>query len=243
MTLLQYASNTNDIIRADWPTFWRQFRTRWNAGRQGEHVFIYGETGSGKTDLAARLGNSEPYAAFLVTKPGDPIFKSPLTRGWKRANEWQPRLGDHHIMLSARPGKTTSEEYANQKLLFPPALDAMYRAKGWTIIFDEGLHMTDNLGMSRQLSSIFYLGRASKTTGILCSQRPKRIPVLIPQSCEHAFISRSRRTDDIDTLSELGLDKRELRNILRSLGNKHDFVYIDTQGELPVQIVNTHNKG
>lgn len=241
MTLLQYASNSDGILRPRWRDFWKSFRKRWNQTPNGEHVFIYGETGSGKTDMAIRLANSEPYSVFMVTKPGDPIFHDKKLKGWTRAKTWKPTASDHHIVLSAPVGKNMIEERYNQRALFPAALDAIYRDKGWTVAFDEGMHMSNTLGMKQQVSDFFYLGRAHGLTGIMCSQRPRTIPVIVPQSCEHAFISRSRRDDDLATLAELGTDKREMRNIMRSLTNKHDFIYVDTQGELPLQVVNTHN--
>lgn len=239
--LLQYASNTDDILRPRWREFWPSFRQRWNQTFNGEHVFIYGETGSGKTDLAIRLANSEPYSVFIVTKPGDPIFRDKKLNGWSRMRQWKPQSSDNHIVLSATPGKDMVAERINQKALLPPALDAIYRAKGWTVVFDEGMHMSTTLGMKQQISDFFYLGRAHGLTGIMCSQRPAWIPQIVPQSCEHAFLSRSRKADDLNRLAELGLDRNEMRNIMRTLTNKHDFVYIDTQGELPVQIVNTHH--
>lgn len=241
MTLLQYASNANDINRPKWRDFWRAFRQRWNQTPSGEHVFIYGETGSGKTDLAIRLANSEPFSVFIVTKPGDPIFRDKKLRGWSRMRTWKPTAADHHIILSAPEGKDMITERYNQRAMIPPALRSIYRDKGWTVVFDEGMHMTNTLGMRQDISDFFYLGRAMGLTGIMCSQRPKTIPVIVPQSCEHAFISRSRRDDDLSTLAELGTDKREMKNLMRSLTSKHDFIYVDTQCELPMQIINTHN--
>lgn len=238
--LLTYASNTADINRPRWRDFYPEFRKRWNQTPNGEHVFIYGETGSGKTDLAIRLANSEPYSVFMVTKPGDPIFRDSKLRGWTRTRSWKPGASDHHIVLSAPPGKTMIDERINQRALFPGALDSIYRDKGWTVVFDEGMHMSTTLGMKQQVSDFFYLGRAHGLTGIMCSQRPRWIPVIVPQSCEHAFISRSRNDEDINTLAQLGADKRMLRNIMSGLRNKHDFIYIDTQDEMPMSIINTH---
>ena len=240
LTLLQYASNHNDVLAPKWREFFPRFRKRWNQTPSGEHVFLYGETGSGKTELGALLANSESYAVAMVTKPLDPIFKSPLYKGYRRVKKWNPNGTDTHVMLSAPMGKSMNEERANQRALFPGALDSIYREKNWTVLFDEGMHMSTTLGMKQQVSDFFYLGRGYGLTGIMCSQRPRMIPAIVPQSCEHAFISRSRRDDDLSTLAELGRDKRELRQIMRGLRSKHDFIYIDTQEKLPVQIINTH---
>lgn len=223
-----------------WDDFMARFVARW---QPGEHVFIYGETGSGKTDLSFRLLNASPYGVAFITKPRDPIFKSSLTRGYRRVHAWPPKsvnTANHHFLLSAKQGKTMSEELDNQRELFPQAFDSIYRDGGWSVLFDESLHLTDALGMSAKLSHFSYLARSYNLTGIYCSQRPKRIPVIIPQSCKYAFIARSRREDDIAVLSELGYSRKELRDRLQSLRTRHDFLFVDPQGDMPLQIVNTH---
>lgn len=236
MTLLQ-----SNLKRASWRDFWPRFRRRWNRGRDGEHVFIYGETGSGKTDLMLRLANSEPYSVVMITKPRDPIFRRrSLITGWSRLHKWNPSTTDNHILLSAPIAKSMAEERANQVALFPNALDSVYADGGWSVFFDEGMHMSRSLGMDRQVSDLFYLGRSQGISAVLCSQRPRYIPVIVPQSSEHAFISRSRRGDDIRVLSELGPDAKEMRKYMSQLTNKHDFIYLDTQGNIDPVIINTH---
>lgn len=188
-----------------------------------------------------RLANSEPYSVVMVTKPRDPIFRRRnLITGWSRLHKWNPSTTDDHILLSAPMGKSMVEERNNQSALFPYALDSIYKDGGWSVFFDEGMHMSTSLGMSRQVSDLFYLGRSQGISAVLCSQRPRYIPVIVPQSSEHAFISRSRRADDIRVLSELGPDSRDMRKYMSQLTDKHDFIYIDTQGVIDPVIVNTH---
>ncbi len=216
------------------------FRRRWNRTADAEHVFIYGETGSGKTELELRLLNSEPHAVAFATKRHDPIFKSPLVKGWTRAKQWKPQAHEHHIILAA-DGKTFEDFTRNSAALFPNALRRIIDDRNWTVGFDETMYMHEKLRLSNDLSAIAYTGRSMGITGIFCSQRPRRIPVIIPQSAEHAFLSRSRRDDDLSVLSELGRDKREIKSVMSTFTNKHDFLYIDTQDELPLMVVNTHN--
>lgn len=229
------------LPRPTWNEFLSLFLPKWEPG---EHVFIYGETGSGKSDLAYRLMNARPYGVAFITKPRDPILKSPLTRGWRRANAWPPKSVDSvrnsHFLLMAKASKTVDAEVETQRELMPKALDSIYVDGGWNVLFDETLHLTEELGMSSKLSRFAYLARSNNLTGIYCSQRPARIPVIIPQSCKWAFVARSRREADINTLSELGYSKQELRRELGQLRNLHDFLFIDPQGDLPMMIVNTH---
>lgn len=241
MNLARYASGMDDLVAPSWRQFMAQFRPAWDVG---EHVFVYGETGSGKTDMAFHLLNTEPYGVAFITKPRDPIFKSHLTRGYKRVSAWPPRDVDaqrnHHFLLSAKPGKNMDEEIGNQRELMPGAFDRLYRDGGWSVLFDETLHLTTELGMQRQLTRFAYLARSNDLTGIYCSQRPKNIPVIIPQSCKWAFMARSRREDDINVLAELGYSRQELRARLSRLRSLHDFLFVDPQGKLPLMIANTH---
>lgn len=230
-----------DLPRPRWQEFLPAFRRAW---KPGEHVFIYGETGSGKTDLSFRLLNDSAFGVAFITKPRDPIFQSSLTRGYRRVSTWPPREVDRfsnsHFLLSAKPGKNMKDELNNQRELFPDAFERIYRDGGWSVLFDESLHLSDALNMRDSLSHFAYLARSYDLTGIYCSQRPKRIPVIVPQSCKYAFIARSRRADDIATLSELGYSKTELRYHLSRLRNVHEFLFVDPQGDLPLQIVDTH---
>lgn len=221
--------------RPTWESFKRDFRERWG---QGEHVFINGRTGSGKTALLLELLNMEPFSVLIGTKPRDDTLKEPVTRNWTRVNKWRPRAEDKHLILSAKNARTSEAFLENQKKLFPPALDAMYHQGGWTIGFDETYYQSQYLKIPDKMSLMAYHGRSLGLTGVFLTQRPRWIPIIIPQSAEHAFIGTATNSDDFETLAELGFGKAELRTAMQSLG-KHDFVYLDTLGHMPIQIVNT----
>lgn len=228
------------LERVPWDVFSCAFAERW---RQGEHVFVYGETGSGKTDLAFRLLNMRGYGVAFITKPRDDIFSSSLTRGYRRIHSWPPRVVDNrvnHFLLSAKPSKSFHDEIQAQRILFPDAFESIYKDGGWTVLFDETLHLATTLGMSKDLSNFAYLARSSKLTGVYCSQRPKNIPPVIIQSCKYAFIARCRRSADLDTLSELGYSKRDLSAMIRQLHNIHDFIFVDPQSDASPVVIDTH---
>lgn len=241
MTLLDAAHHDGTLPRPTWDEFMRMFLPKWEPG---EHVFVYGETGSGKSELAYNLLNARPYGVAFITKPRDPILKSPLTRGYHKVYEWPPKSVDsvrnHHFLLMAKASKTVDDEVISQREMIPDALDRIYVDGGWNVMFDETLHLTEELQMGSKLSRFAYLARSNNLTGIYCSQRPARIPTIIPQSCKWAFIARSRREADIATLSELGYSRAELKRELSKLRSLHDFLFIDPQGDLPMMIVNTH---
>lgn len=226
-----------DYPRPSWNEFLAQFARRW---RQGEHVFINGQTGSGKTDLLFNLMALRKYGVVFVTKPRDPIFKSDLSRGYKRMSTFRPRSTDQKILLAAREGDSTTQMVGNQQEVFLDALNRTYKDGGWTIGVDETLWISNRLKLSALVGDASFMGRALGLTVVSATQRPAHIPVIIAQSATHAFIGKTGRVSDLKTLAELGGDVKETERAIRSLRNKHEFVYVDTDSKLPLQIVDTH---
>jgi hypothetical protein len=228
-----------ELPRPTWDEFSRAFRNRW---KQGEHVFINGQTGSGKTDLLLRLCDMRTYSMVCVTKPRDEIFKSPLARPYRKINRFPnpPRVTDRRLMLSAKRGDSARKMVGDQADIFGEAFDAIFARGGYTVGCDETLWIGGRLRLGAPLGDLSFLGRALGITMISATQRPAHIPVIIPQSATHAFISKTGRKGDLDTLGELGGDVRATREAIASLRDKHEFLYVDTDGKMPLQVVNTH---
>lgn len=221
---------------ANWSEFWPQFSKRWE---QGEHVFINGQTGSGKTELLLKVLERRTYSVVMVTKPRDPIFKSEFAKHYTRMNEFKPRSYDKRILLSAKNGDSTRNMVGNQQQVFADAFDKIYHQGNWAVGVDETLWISNRLGLGNEAGDGAFMGRALGLSYVFATQRPARIPVIIPQSASHAFIGKVGRKADLDTLAELGGDPNELKAAIKTLRDQHDFVYVDTQGRLPIQIVNT----
>jgi energy-coupling factor transporter ATP-binding protein EcfA2 len=219
-----------------WAQFYKQFASRW---AQGEHVFINGQTGSGKTELLLRIMELRTYSTIMVTKPRDPIFKSPFAKGYKRMTKFAPTASTKRILLSAPSGDSTTAQVGNQQEVFKHALDNMYAAGGWAIGVDETLWISNRLRLGSLVGDASFMGRALGISVVAATQRPAHIPVIIPQSATHAFLGKTGRKGDLKTLAELGGDPRETERAIASLRDQHDFVYVDTQGKMPLQIVNT----
>lgn len=227
-----------NLPRNSWAEFRSQFAKRW---KQGEHVFINGQTGSGKTELLLKILDIRSYSVIFVTKPRDPIFKSPFAQHYKVMREFKPAAYDHRIMLTAKEGDSTRNMVGNQREVFEQALDKIYHSGGWAVGVDETLWISNRLNLKNELGDGSFMGRALGLSYVSATQRPAHIPVIIPQSASHAFIGRVQRKDDRKTLAELGGNPAELYAAIASLRDQHDFVYVDTQGKLPLQIVNTRS--
>lgn len=222
--------------RPTWAEFKAKFSRRWE---QGEHVFINGQTGSGKTELLLDILDIRGHSVVFVTKPRDPIFKSPAAKKYKRADKFSPRPGDNRIMLAAKNGDSTANMVGNQMQVFGEALDKIYAEGGWAVGVDETLWITNRLKLGNMLGDGSFMGRALGLSYVSATQRPAHIPVIVPQSASHAFIGKTSRKGDLATLAELGGDTRATAQAIASLRDQHDFVYVDTQNKLPLMIVNT----
>jgi hypothetical protein len=228
-----------ELPRPTWAEFSRAFRNRWE---QGEHVFINGQTGSGKTDLLLRIMDMRTYSVVYVTKPRDAIFKSPLARPYRKVKAFPsvPRVTDRRLMLSDKQGDSAADMVGNQHAIFKHANDTIFHRGGYAVGVDESLWISNRLKLGAQLGDLSFLGRALGISVVSATQRPAHIPVIVPQSASHAFISKTGRKGDLQTLAELGGDTRATMEAIASLRDKHDFLYVDCDGRMPLQIVNTH---
>jgi len=225
-----------DIPHVSWDEFYPTFQRRW---RQGEHVFINGQTGSGKTELLLKILDIRDYSVVFVTKPRDAIFRSPFAKHYRKVSKFAPRSHDRRLLLTAREGDSTRAMVGNQYEVFSDALDKIYHSGGWAVGVDETLWIGNRLKLGDKIGDGAFMGRALHLSYVYCTQRPAHIPVIIPQSASHAFIGKTGRKSDLATLAELGGDVRATAEAIASLRDQHDFVYVDTQGKLPLQVVNT----
>lgn len=220
-----------------WEQFSALFSKTW---KQGEHVFISGQTGAGKTELLLKLLPIRRYSVVFCTKPGDPIFRNPLARSFKKIRVWgEQKPYDEKLLLAPNEKGSPGDIRFNQTNIFKQALDTIYQDNNWAVGIDEAAWMSESLHLGRSIADLHHIGRAYGVTLISCTQRPKRLPVIIPQSATYAFVSKTMRKDDLATLAELGGDVAETRNAINGLRNQHDFVFIDTLSRIPLTIVNT----
>lgn len=222
-----------------WAEFENIFFPIWE---QGEHVFISSQTGGGKTELLLKLMRRRDYGVIFCTKPRDPIFKTPEAREYKRVKSWDDIARDkfsHKFMLAPQTFPTPDQTRAVQTAEFRYAIESAYHSGHWAIGGDETAWMSESLGLSRELADIHHMGRALGITAITATQRPKRLPVIIPQSASYAFVGKTMRADDMKTLSELGGDTRATARAIDTLTGRHDFLFIDTLSRIPLAVVNT----
>lgn len=203
----------------DWTDFQRKFR--W---RQGEHVVAVAPTGGGKTTLLSKIADMRRCVCVMVSKTYDDSFRR--FDGYERITHWPPKRWQDKVLLWPRPEKSIRETVKVQREVFQEALDAMWTERNWTIIVDEEHYAATKLGLGDDIATLLHQGRSSGITMVNGTQRPAWVPVVTYSSASHGFLWRTTDAKDLDRLANLGgIDKRELRDNLLSLG-KHDFIYV-----------------
>lgn len=222
---------------------WRDHlsKLRWT---QGDHILISAPTKAGKTTLMRSLVEKRSHVVVFVSKMKDPTFEAEF-KGWTILREWPkggPKPYETRILLWPKPGKTLKETIMNQRVVFRNALDAISREGNRCVVIDESLMMNDPrlVGLGNEIGLLHYYGRSAGISMVDLTQRPSWIPKVIYSSVTHAYIARTRDAQDAKRLADMGgVDARELAANLLVLPNRHDYVYVNPQGDAPSTIINT----
>lgn len=216
---------------------------------QGDHVLIAAPTKAGKTTLMSALIKKRSYVVVFVTKLKDPTFETqfPKADGWVIYREWpsDPRsIPSWHtrILLWPRQMKTLKATYAEQRRVFAHAIDAIAFQGNRCIVVDEGLMFTNPriLGFATEMELLHYYGRSSGISMVFLTQRPAWIPPVIYSSATHAYIAKTTHKEDMKKLADMGgIDHKQTADNIMRLNSRHDYTYLNPQGDAPATIVNT----
>lgn len=215
------------------------------AWRQGEHILVSAPTSAGKTTLVRPILEKRSHVLALFTKLKDPTIAREY-KGFSRFDQW-PKHGfspetDRRVMIWPKPEKTLRATIRKQQEIMQKAFDNVARDGGWCVLIDEMLYMVEPryLNLGSEIGMLHYYGRSSGVSVVALAQRPFNIPRIVLSSATHAYFARTRDTGDQKRLSELGsLDAREIIGNMSNLKSRHDFMYLNPQGDAPSVIVNT----
>lgn len=212
--------------------------------RQGEHILVSAPTSAGKTTLASPLLTRRSHVIMLATKIRDATYSQEY-RGWTRYTEW-PKYGfmryEKRILLWPKPGKSAVETIAIHRRVMRTAMNRAMREGGWCLCVDEGLYFTDPqyLGLKTELGMLHYTGRSNGISMVVLTQRPFYLPKIVLSSITHAYFARTYDPDDKRRLADIGgLNVREVADNLSRLEDRHDFLYLNPQGDATPVVVNT----
>jgi energy-coupling factor transporter ATP-binding protein EcfA2 len=182
--------------------------------KQGEHVIVIGDTGSGKTYLLSKLLDLRDHTLVIKTKPDDIDFK-----GYRKIKKY----GDLMDLKTSKFVLDAGFDMGLQKLHITNAINLAWKQEGWTIAVDETYYWTSVLRLERQLNMLLTQGRSKHLTIVAGMQRPAWISRFALSQATHAFIFRCEGRD-VTTLSQ-ALSPKVAKPVEDLRG--HDFVYFN----------------
>jgi ABC-type dipeptide/oligopeptide/nickel transport system ATPase component len=182
--------------------------------KQGEHVIIVGDTGSGKTYLESKLLSLRDYTIVIKTKPDDIKFD-----GFKTVKAYKDLMD----LKTKRFVLDAGTDMSLQRYHIAHTISLAWKQKGWTIAVDETYYWTSVLRLEKQLNMLLTQGRSMNLTIVAGMQRPAWISRFALSQATHAFIFRCEGRDLI-TLSQ-ALSPKVSKQVEDLRG--HDFVYFN----------------
>jgi hypothetical protein len=215
---------------------------RWDY-QPGEHVTFLGPTGSGKTHLAYQVlqatANPRLPALVLVMKPRDAT-----ARQWSKTlnmpiiRTYPPPLTISTLTNKKPPGETLWPRHVfnpdaddlNMWKQFRPAILDSYKRGNRIVFADEVAGLEKDLGLTRELDTLWMRGRSMGTGLWAASQRPRHISLNAYAQAAHLFLFKDPDKNNRDRFREIGgVDGDLVVDAVMSLG-RHDALYIRRDG-------------
>jgi hypothetical protein len=206
------------------------------SAESADHVTIIGPTGTGKTTLAMAIGQLRRYTIALGCKPRDPqLARLARDDGYVRADDGElpsPRLNPHVLVWPAYAGLTSKPV---QRDVFGRVFNQAFSVGGWHLICEEAPHLVD-LGLGPDIRQHLRMGRSMSAGLILCTQRPRGLPLEAMSNAQHLILFGTNDYEDLRRLGGLnGVDPLIVRETVARLGRDYRFLHVNTRtGKLAV---------
>ena len=224
--------------RIAWPELRARLIRDW---KPGEHWTCIGPTGSGKTHAALTIASLSKYTLIIATKRRDPLLEG--LRGQLVATDLSKDVmwhGNTPIEVHRRviywpkaPEKSTAQQRtALQAKAIRKALDWADRTGGWTLVIDELMWVSRNLGLERELESLYFQARTQGVSVIGAAQRPRQVPLLALNQSSYLLMWHSADKQDLERLRELsaGFPRGFIDQCVQHLDyHRHEALFIDAR--------------
>jgi hypothetical protein len=189
----------------------------------GEHVFIAGQNGSGKTFLARRLLSTRQYIVVIDTKPGG-------TAPWPGF-----RLTSNPKDVLNTPGRwqfRPPREWSGPQFL--SFFEAVALAGHWYVYLDEGhSFVIGNRDRIDGVNILLGMGRERGITVWFGSQRAVWVPTFVTSETKHTFCFYMKRIDDREAMADLmvarGRADPMYQRIMDGPRARHGFFYSSSE--------------
>ena len=236
------------VPEVPWPRLYGHLRRTW---QPGEHATLLGPTRAGKTFLALELARMSRYSLVIATKRRDELVQALHGQGYVvvQSLEEVPRAADtgrpvwNRVLLWVNPStRDERRRLALQETAIRSALATAERQGGWTIVLDETMWLATNLGLARELDSLWFQAASSKVSVVALAQRPSRIPRMMVSQATQLFAWQFSDRRDLEILRELGGSpdtKIALEDNLPRLSfTRHEFLWANVRtGEIARSVV------
>ena len=176
--------------------------------RQGEHVSIIGDTGSGKTFLEARLLELRDNVVVCRTKPDDIKFE-----GYKTVRSAKAMDVAGKYLLTPK--------YERQSIEIADALTRAWEQGSWSVSIDEAYYCVTMLKLEAYINRLMTQGRSKRITVIAGMQRPAWISRFVLSQSTHVFLFATEGRDTKTIAQALTSRLLPIVEVLR----KHEYVY------------------
>lgn len=207
----------------------------------GEHLTIVGPTGSGKTwlgyQLLAATAHEELPAVVLVMKPKDKtVTKFSKQNNYRVINNWPPLPSIWNP--GKKPGyvvwpKFTYDPDVDDELqweIFRRTLLDCYKKGNYIIFADETYSLAEELGLKKELTTLWTKARSMNTGLWSATQRPTYVPLWAYSGAEHLFLAKDPDKKARDRFAEIGgVDPEIIKTTVMNLP-KHHWLYIRRSG-------------
>lgn len=234
LTLPSSPENQEEIPRVPWEQLRRAFKLDF---QQGDHVSILGPTKGGKTTLGIEVCSCRDYVIFLATKQDDEIIDALANKGYAIREDLEIEIVDgkprpEKIVFWPKPWNQAyelEEIHGIQKVEMRKAFTYVYHSGRWCTFADEVHYLNDELGMKRELNSLWYQGRSARNSLVASAQRPAWVPRAMYSAPEHLFMFQTNDRDDWARLGDIGgANVGRIKSVIGRL-EKHEFLYVGTR--------------
>lgn len=197
--------------------------------QQGEHVGVFGPTGAGKTWLVSDVSDVRSYVVVLAVKRYDETVHRFIKAGYKKISKWPPDYGVNRVVLWITPKSLTPDKLQAVKVHM--ALNDIYTAGGWTLVFDDAGYISSQLGLYKDIGVILNQGRSSYLSCVVVSTQVKsmvgRLPTETLKQIRHRFVFRVRYEDELKAIAAIcGVNWRTMQGYMEQLTSVGECLYI-----------------